>query len=146
MTETKQIMSFVLGTRVKMCLFRVQALQEAPLTSLKVSYRRSIGNNDEPWGVTDVGLKYLRGMPLTFLDLSGNGCLTGASFQCLSKLPLKTLKLQRCRRLIGTNLAHLYNLPLKMVSFLGCWLADEAKASLKEALEVRSLCFLCLKM
>ena len=67
------------------------------------------------YAITDAGLKFLRGMPLKHLDLSGCQLITDDGLVYLRDMPLSTLILSGCREITNAGLEHLRRMPLNYI-------------------------------
>lgn len=95
--------------------------------------------------ITDDGLKSLRNMPLTRLELSFCGNLTGGSFPiAFHRMPLTVLDLTGTYGLTANGLAFLANLPLTDLNLCRCpAVDDESLEFLKDLLLRRLVCAGC---
>lgn len=113
----------------------LQALRGSPLTKLVLSDCQSVKDNclqhlggiqhlasldlgDSPFiRITDDGIKFLRGLPLTELSLYWLTKITGDSLWHIREMPLTCLNLERsCDQLQNSDLQHLVGLPLTDLS------------------------------
>lgn len=97
-------------------------LRHLPLTSLNV---RGGAHPPNISSVSDAGLGFLEGIPLTNLGLGGNVLVTDEGIEFLRDMPLTSLSLEGCDQISDEGLEFLWEVPLTSLDLAGCPLVTD---------------------